>query len=130
MEIFLNLVWVACSLALISLWVRSGRSNRVPLGMQLLALAMVVVLLLPVISLSDDLMAMQTPAETDMGIRKAQQTDNWHPVAAPAAFGLLAEVLLALSLAGFSQILRRDSGQKPRELVLCRALDSRPPPRV
>src|ERR1700722_6529340 len=96
MEITLNLAWALCSLALIWFWARSAASGGVPRGMQILALAMVVLLLLPVISLSDDLMAMQGPAETDSSMRRALHPDEGHPSVVPISFALPEPVFAAL----------------------------------
>src|SRR5580692_9435842 len=102
MEIILNIAWVACSLGLIWLWARNTTSNPVQLKMQILALAMVVLLLLPVISVSDDLMAMQNPAETDTCLRKAQHPDDIHPSVVPASFALPEEIVTELCVIGYS----------------------------
>jgi hypothetical protein len=130
MEILLNFAWAACSLALIWLWMRGTASNPAPRRVQLLALVMVVVLLLPVISLSDDLMAMQGPAETDTSLRKAQHPADSHPSPASASFGLPETVMGMLNTARFSQNLPLNSRLTVPAAVQSRALDSRPPPRV
>ena len=54
----------------------------------MLSLAMVVLLLLPVISLSDDLVAWQNPAEADSSLRRATHRDEVHPSVVPATLGL------------------------------------------
>src|SRR5580698_10727892 len=96
MEITLNLAWAACSLVLIWFWTRNTAANPVPRRMQILALAMVVLLLLPVISLSDDLMAMQGPAEADSSLRRALHPDEGHPSIVPASFALAEQLIAAL----------------------------------
>src|SRR5882762_10391186 len=102
MEILLNLAWALCSLGLIWFWVRSCDAGhgkrRIPLRTQILTLAMIVLLLLPVISLSDDLMAMQGAAETDACLRRALQVDAGHPSVVPMALGLQERELSALLL--------------------------------
>jgi hypothetical protein len=130
MEIILNIAWVACSLGLIWFWNRSAVSNSVPRRTQILALAMIVLLLLPVISLSDDLIAMQGPSETDIGMRRALHSDEMHPSTAPASFALTEEVVTALSLSWLSQDAMQDYRLTPPSALLTRSLDSRPPPRV
>jgi hypothetical protein len=130
MEILLNLAWAVGSLALIWIWLRGTASNPAPRRTQILALAMVVILLLPVISLSDDLMAMQGPAETDSSLRKAQHPADSHPVPASSPFGLPEVVVDALQLRLFTQSQPLDSRLTAPAGVQSRALDSRPPPRV
>jgi hypothetical protein len=88
MEIALNLAWALCSLGLIWFWMRHGASSRTPRSQQMLSLAMVVLVLLPVISLSDDLVAWQSPAEADSCLRRATHRDEVHPSIVPATLGL------------------------------------------
>ncbi len=90
MESALNLAWAVCSVGLIWFWLRSGVADRKSRGAQVLALAMVVLLLLPVISLSDDLVAAQNPAETDSCLRRATERDHVHPSMTPIALTLPA----------------------------------------
>ncbi len=131
----LNIAWALCSLGLIWFWLRAG--VRVPQGTrprgrttQILALAMVVMLLLPVISLSDDLMSMQGPAETDSCLRRAQNADEAHPSVIPAALAMPEQLFTGLAVTRFSEgTLQTDSLATPATL-LTRSLDSRPPPQA
>ncbi len=88
MELVLNLAWALCSAGLFLFWVRRRACGRIGGGAQLLALAMVVLLLLPVISLSDDLVAAQGPAETDTTLRRVMERGQVHPSVVPLALGL------------------------------------------
>ena len=128
MEIVLNISWALCSFGLIWLWVRGSASNPVPRRTQILALAMVVLLLLPVISLSDDLMAMQSPAETDSCLRRALHASDAHPLAAPASFALPEESVDGLTLSGFSQEFAQNNQLRSLPSPLIHSLDTRPPP--
>jgi hypothetical protein len=65
MEIFLNLAWMAVALVSVVLWLRSERRTGKELRLPLIALAMLLLILFPVISVSDDLWSIQNPAETD-----------------------------------------------------------------
>jgi hypothetical protein len=75
LELFFNLVWVALSVTLFGLWVRDRRNqdpshqgrnpSRARLIWQLTALAVLIVVLLPAVSLTDDLQACTAPAETE-----------------------------------------------------------------
>jgi hypothetical protein len=130
METTLNLAWAACSLVLIWFWTRSTASNPVPRKMQILALAMVVLLLLPVISLSDDLMAMQGPAETDSSMRRALHPDEGHPSVVPMSFAQPEQAFAALPWSGYSQVAVPSERLTPSLPVLTRSLDRRPPPRA
>lgn len=130
MEIILNLAWAVCSAGLIWFWARRSASNPQPRGTQILALMMVVLLLLPVISLSDDLVAAQGPAETDCCLRRALNAHEAHPSVVPDSLALPEPFTTAPAVRGLS----RDALQEFRVPVppsfLSRSLDSRPPPSV
>ncbi|WP_263351997.1 hypothetical protein [Acidicapsa acidisoli] len=128
MEIILNIAWAVCSLGLIWIWSRNADSDSVPRRTQVLALAMVVLLLLPVISLSDDLMAMQGPAESDTCLRRALHSDDTHPSWAPTSFALPEQMVTALTLSGYSQEVLEEYSPATPGASLTRSLDSRPPP--
>ena len=70
MEICLNFAWVAVAIASLALWLRherrTGKERRLPL----IALAMLLLILFPAISVSDDLWSIQNPAETDTSQRR------------------------------------------------------------
>jgi hypothetical protein len=126
----LNLAWALCSLGLISLWMRSRSLSAIPRKTQLLALAMVVLMLLPVISLSDDLMAMQGPAETDSSVRRVLDNDQGHPSIVPAIMGMPEQIFSVPSTVGWSQDSLQSYNLAPQPIFLTRSLDSRPPPRA
>lgn len=134
MEIILNIAWVLCSLGLILLWTRCSRPvskwNSISRHTQVLALATVVLLLLPVISLSDDLMAMQGPAETDTCLRKALHPSDLHPSIASASWALPTPLVTELSWSAVSQFALQGYRLAPRLALLSRSLDSRPPPQA
>lgn len=72
MELFLNLAWAAVSVVLVCLWLRFGITGDTSRRRQIVALAILIAILLPVISVSDDLMAMQNATETDTCLRRDQ----------------------------------------------------------
>lgn len=80
MEIFLNSAWALVAICLTCIWIyiepRSGAHRLVPL----VALIMLVVILFPVISVSDDLWSIQNPAETDGSPRRDQLVSNFHSI--------------------------------------------------
>ena len=131
MEIILNIAWAFCSLGLILLWARGSRSNPVSHRTQILALAMVVLLLLPVISLSDDIMAMQGPAATDSAcLRRALHPGELHPSVAAACWAMPAPIFAELSWSGVSPAALEGHRWTAQPNALPRSLDSRPPPRA
>ncbi|MGB6194508.1 MAG: hypothetical protein WBF42_18730 [Terracidiphilus sp.] len=70
METFLNLAWLLLALSSICLWARfeqrTGTERRLPI----VALLMLIVILFPVISVTDDLWSLHNPAETDVLLRR------------------------------------------------------------
>lgn len=130
MEISLNLAWALCALGLVWLWKRAGVSDSGSRKTQILALAMVVLLLLPVISLSDDLMAMQGPAETDTCLRRSLHTDGGHPSLIPHSMTMPTQLCTAPSIGGVSQESVQAYRLAPPPAFLIRPLYSRPPPQA
>ncbi|MGA2834004.1 MAG: hypothetical protein ABSE55_13120 [Terracidiphilus sp.] len=66
MELFLNSSWVLLAIASVCLWMRLERRAGDERRLRLIALALLLVILLPVISVSDDLQMLQYPAESDL----------------------------------------------------------------
>ena len=130
-EQFLNLVWLLLSAVLVCSWLRREprpRRSWVPV----VALFLLVLLLLPSISMTDDLMAISAPAELEHFLR---HHDLW--AAHPATSGPSgAWSLLALLLALLPQLVTtawrrrvcREGHRVVAGLVRCCAL--RPPPAV
>ncbi|HEY6489507.1 MAG: hypothetical protein WCC26_15395 [Terracidiphilus sp.] len=127
METFLNLAWAGLALAGVCTWLRiekrAGAQRRLPL----LALAMLIVILFPVISVSDDLWSLQNPAEMDTCQRRDHLGGRVHAVF-PGSAAIPEPVFAQLSL-GFtgSEILF----YAPVLFVDTSALseiESRPPP--
>lgn len=127
MEILLNLAWASLALAIVGLWFRVGEpggSNRLR---QIVAIAVLIAILFPVISVSDDLLAMQTSSETDNCLRKDQLVPTSpHPLLAAAA------ILFALQLdAALASVRLGSVADSPDPVWSCPALasiDNRPPP--
>lgn len=70
LEALFNLLWLALSVALLCFWLWSQRrwadtSLRASTRMQIMALAILIVILFPVVSLTDDLQACTAPAEAE-----------------------------------------------------------------
>jgi hypothetical protein len=70
MEIFLNLVWMLLAVVMVRLWLRYAPSQGANRRTQLVTLAMLVVIFFFVISVTDDLQALQNPAELDCCARR------------------------------------------------------------
>ena len=65
MELFLNSAWALLAIASVFVWMRMVRKTCANRRLPLIALALQLVILLPVISVSDDLQMLQYPAESD-----------------------------------------------------------------
>jgi hypothetical protein len=135
LEILFNLLWVALSAALAGLWLlcRAARTND-SLGtstrMQITALAVLVVVLFPVVSLTDDLLAYTAPAEVEHLVRRDLQDQPSGHVNAAAV--MIAALFSHPHAIGLGILLRPSLSIKvgtPREESL-EVLGNRPPPRA
>jgi hypothetical protein len=132
MELFLNLAWVVLAALMFCLWLRfsplTGPQGRiVDRRMQFVALAVLIAILFPVISVTDDLQAIQNPAETDSCQRRDHVVSSAHSIF-PAVAALPVPAFAELSFG----ILRFVApGRLPAPLIDLPALASiqnRPPP--
>ena len=133
-ELLFNLLWVGISTGLLGLWL-SGRRRRTDdaprhgARMQIAALAVLILILFPVVSLTDDLQACTAPAEVEHLVRR--DLDHHSGGDLPCASTILAEsVCLLQNAPGWQTILRlsppREIGA-PRDRFLSIARN-RPPP--
>lgn len=97
MELFLNSAWAMMAIVIVSLWLRLEGRDQGERRMSAVALGMLIVILFPVISVSDDLWSLQNPAETDTYQRRDHLDSCPHsifpvisalPETAPAALTL------------------------------------------
>jgi hypothetical protein len=127
MELALNLAWIVLTALMVGLWVRFAPHEGSSRRGQLVALALVILILFPVISVTDDLMTAQNPAETDCCQRKghvcaiAQHT--LHPSAA----------LILPAFSGFSSGSFQSAAQGYLSTPLVKvpamgSIQNRPPP--
>jgi thiol:disulfide interchange protein len=127
MELVLNLAWVLLAAVMFWLWFRftpsAGQSRR----LQLVALAVLLLILFPVISVTDDLQAIQNPAEADSCLRRDHAVSSAHSIF-PTAATLPAPVFAELSLGVVGMAA---PGRLPAPIVDHPALapiQNRPPP--
>ena len=73
MELFLNSAWAAMAIVLGCVWLRLDDRDKAEGRLSFVALIMLLVILFPVISVSDDLWSLQNPAETDTYQRRDHQ---------------------------------------------------------
>ena len=108
MELFLNLVWCVFSLLLIVHWTRAANLRRnCKTGKAFVALLLLVLLLLPVISVTDDLVAMTSPTEVEHLVRRGEVPlpHLFQDQAVMLDLGALAQVFIGLAF--LSSLLTR-----------------------
>lgn len=95
MEMFLNLAWLAVAALIIALWLHGGNEDASSTRRrQLVAIAVLLVILFPVISLSDDLLAVQSSSETDNYLRRDHLVpSDTHP--AQPVLGIVTAAIFA-----------------------------------
>jgi hypothetical protein len=94
---------------------------------QIVALAVLILILFPVISVTDDLQAMQNPAETDSCLRRVHAVSSPHSIF-PAASALLPPVLAELSF-GIQQVAKpHNSPASAINQSAMAPIQDRPPP--
>ena len=76
MELLLNLTWALLALANVCLWLRFEKRSQQQRRSPLVALAMLIIILFPVVSVSDDLWSIQNPAEADTYVRRTLHATN------------------------------------------------------
>jgi hypothetical protein len=134
-ELLLNFLWLSLSLALVLTWIRAVRHGHTKQTWSaFVALALLLVLLLPVISMTDDLVAMDRPSESEHVVRRGDMPllHLDRGTADLLDMGLLA-VLLFFGFAHlFSRLSRFKMRFSPRILMdaFVRATGVRPPPRA
>lgn len=127
MELFLNLAWVALAGLLCGLWYRDAQRRGQSRGLQLVALAMLVLILFPVISVTDDLQAAQNPAEDDVYLRLDSVYAGLHSAAPPAA-APPQPVFQGLALAFAGQVVGNRLAAPASDRPALGSIQNRPPP--
>lgn len=129
MEIALNLIWLLLAAIIVRLWFRHAPKDGVSRMTQIAALAMLILILFPVISVSDDLIAARNFAEDDIFVhlRRNSTVVTPHSIV-PATFAVpasapvgLSFVLLGLIALGFLQVR---ASSNPALI----SIENRPPP--
>jgi hypothetical protein len=70
MELLLNFAWLLLALTMVSLWLRLSPRGTGDRRVQLVALGLLLFILLPAISMTDDLLAAQNAVEVDCCLRR------------------------------------------------------------
>ncbi len=80
MELVLNLGWAVLAAVMIGLWLRHGPREGASRRTQVIALAVLLAILFPVISVSDDLQSVNNPAEIDTSVRRNHVVASPHSI--------------------------------------------------
>ena len=130
MELFLNLAWLGLSATLVWGYLQfSGARYPDAKWRAIVALALLILVLLPVISMTDDLAAFNNPGETNHVFRRdgsLLQLDA--DVAAIAIVRLLLDIFAMVAVRLSSDLFRRRSLSSVLLDGAMRSLGLRPPP--
>jgi len=132
-ELLLNFLWLSLSLLLVFTWMRAAKHGHTKYTWTvLIALGLLLVLLLPVISMTDDLVAMENPTEIEHVVRRSEMPllHLAHDTAALVDSGVLAVLLLigfAFLFSRFSRFSLRVCPRKLTDGFIC-ITGVRPPP--
>jgi hypothetical protein len=129
MEISLNLAWALLASVLVCLWVHHAPRQGANRWMQVAAVVTLLLILFPVISVTDDLLAAQNPADVEIYLRRGHAAGSLH-----VTFPVIA-MLPPVSFAGLSFGYQRLAA--PSRLPLptvdnpaLTSIQNRPPPTV
>lgn len=96
---------------------------------QFIAILVLITILLPAISISDDLLAIQNATETDTCVRRFQLlTQGAHPLAAPASKLLATSVFQGIEIARLGYAALPDLNLPRFDLPALHDIQNRPPP--
>lgn len=128
MELTLNLGWALVAMWMLCAWVRTAPRNAADRRIQMVALAVVILILLPAISMTDDLVAAQNPAEIDCCARRDHDhgASQHSIVPATASLPLPGFSCISLAFAGMAA-----PGNLPSAFVenpSMAPIQNRPPP--
>ena len=127
MEIILNVVWMLLAIVIVRLWLLYAPGGGASRRTQVAALAILIVILFPVISVTDDLQTIQNPAELDCCARRNHATSSAHSIF-PAVATLPPPVFARPSF-GFLRFVTPSSSPFPTVANAALApIQNRPPP--
>ena len=130
-ELFLNIVWLSVSIFLVIFCSRSIRHGHTKLSWSAaVALCLLLVLLFPVISMTDDLQALTAPAEVEHAMRRHHDAPSMSiGDGVLDAIALLSLILIGVALPTLRSTRTRIKGYSADLLAgFIRAFGVRPPP--
>ena len=128
MELALNLGWAWVAVWMLCAWVRTAPRRATDRRIQMVALAVVILILLPAISMTDDLVAAQNPAEIDCCARRNHDHGASPHSNLPAAASLPLPSFTGISLASVSMTAPSILPSPFVENPSLTSIQNRPPP--
>jgi hypothetical protein len=129
MELALNLGWMVLATSMCGLWMYYAPTQGPSRRTQLISLVLVIAILFPVISVTDDIMMAQNPAVTDCCRRRDHARTDAHPATHPVA--AMLPPFSAQFCCDSSQFLALRSLLDPTvNLSAIGLIQNRPPPSV
>jgi hypothetical protein len=127
MELFLNSAWALMAIAIVCHWLRFGRRAPADRRQSFFAALVLIAVLFPVISITDDLWSLHNPAETETFQRRDHLVSSSH-VIFPAVAELPVPALAELSFDFQPLIVPPPLPVLAFDNPAFDAIESRPPP--
>lgn len=127
MELTLNIGWALVAVAMLAAWVRVAPCKTCDRHAQFVALAVVILILLPAISINDDLIAAQNPAEVDSSVRRDHDSSSPHWIL-PVGIALLPPAFAGLAVADVRMAVPSYPFDRLVEHPALGSIQNRPPP--
>jgi hypothetical protein len=128
MELFFNLAWLVVAGALVALWLRGNGQTHPERRGQVIAMAVLIAILFPVISVSDDLQALQNASEADNYLRRDHLVPSNQSTVQPMLAVILPVMMAGLGF-GFLRFIAPSllSVLQPKHPEIA-GIENRPPP--
>lgn len=127
MELILNLVGACVALTLVGLWLQIGPRASEDRRTQIVALAVLILILFPVISVTDDLLTVQNPADPDSCLRKVRELQALRQIL-PLVFVLPNPTVGNIAFGFLRPAEPRDSAILMVDSPAMAPVENRPPP--
>jgi hypothetical protein len=127
MELFLNSAWALVAISIACLWVRLEQRDKAERRLPFISMVMLILLLFPVISVSDDLQSLHNPAEADTYLRRDQLSSFQH-LYSPATAAPPQPAFAELSVCFQSFVLPINTSPAHVSSPALDAIQNRPPP--
>jgi len=128
MELALNLVWLLLAVLLVKHWLSHTARGSARTRTHIAALGMLILILFPVISVTDDLVAAQNPAELDCCVRRLNAASACPHSIFPAVAALPPPALSGLSVGFPSFNAPRPAPAPYKKMPTLASIQNRPPP--